>query len=99
MFHNGRPHLYASRMRPDQLVYRNGRIEQAQCPDCPAMPSVKRSILYGHGNCPGGGQRIRRDMSEHEWRERYELAVRDAELIHSPDVSDPTWRAVAARIS
>lgn len=87
MRHNGRPRMYASRMRPNHLNLRPGEPRMVVCPDCGRWHGLRRSIVSPHWDdsdislCPGSGQRICVDLDPAEWAQRLSEAIAEADLI------------------
>lgn len=82
MFHNGQPVILASTLGPQEIDIREGEPTMVACQVCHRMRLLKRSILLWHDipggageHCPGGGQRIRMDVSAAQTAERYRVAV------------------------
>lgn len=82
MFHNGQPVILASTLSPEEIDMRDGQPTMVACQVCGRMRLLKRSVVLWHNapgcaseRCPGGGQRIRMDVSAAQIAERYRVAV------------------------
>lgn len=97
---NGQPALNASQLRPDHLDL-TGR-KKIVCRHCRRWSFYKKHMVYPHDDqgvpCPGSGQRVWLDLTPGQWARELAEGLAEVAKIKPPDVSDPTWREVAARI-
>lgn len=85
MRHNERPAMPTSSFTPNMLSLYAGEPPMVACPDCGRWRGLRRGMLAPHRatdgviRCPGGGQRIRIDLTPAEWQARLREAQRKTE--------------------